>query len=155
MVVNMLKTTKIKGEVLERINSKKGRYTIGDYIELMLDYFQLTGINPEDRNVSSYQNISAVMNQVQKDIAKDREAYFKKLSAIERDTFIPMFQLIKDLKYKASLNEVNPVGGMEVEENKGQWNDLIYELENLNFKVAGQKRIYENSDIENLINRFK
>lgn len=151
----MLKTTKIKGEVLERINSKKGRYTIGDYIELMLDYFQLTGINPEDRNVTSYQNISAVMNQVQKDIAKDREAYFKKLSAIERDTFIPMFQLIKDLKYKASLNEVNPVGGMEVEENKGQWNDLIYELENLNFKVAGQKRIYENSDIENLINRFK
>ena len=151
----MLKTTKIKGEVLDRVNAKKGRYTIGDYIELMLDYFQLTGINPEDRNVSSYQNISAVLNQILKDISKDREAYFKKLSAIERDTFIPMFQLIKDLKLKASLNDIKPSVDRNVERESGQWNDFIYQLESLDYKIVGQKRIFENADIENLIKSFK
>lgn len=134
-----LKSIKINGEVKKRLDFQKRRTTYSVYIEQMLDYFDMTGLEPKLGQVPPVTTINKTISETSAALYKRMDDVIKILRNIEINKIDVMVHALEKSKISNTP---------EVVENFDQ--DEIYRLIQLN------ETLRENvKDKENIIHKLQ
>lgn len=134
-----LKSIKINGEVKKRLDFQKRRTTYSVYIEQMLDYFDMTGLEPKLGQVPPVTTINKTISETSAALYKRMDDVIKILRNIEINKIDVMVHALE----KGKISNTP-----EVVENFDQ--DEIYRLIQLN------ETLRENvTDKENIIHKLQ
>lgn len=123
-----LKSIKINGEVKKRLDFQKRRTTYSVYIEQMLDYFDMTGLEPKLGQVPPVATINKAISETSSALYKRMDDVIKILRNIETTKIDVMVHTLEDLKLGKISNTPEVVESFD--------NDEIYRIIQLNEKLT-------------------
>lgn len=123
-----LKSIKINSEVKKRLDFQKKRSTYSVCIEQMLDYFEMTGLEPKLGQVPPVATINKAISETSSALYKRVDDVIKILRNIETTKIDVMLHTLEDLKLGKISNTPEVVESFD--------NDEIYRIIQLNEKLT-------------------
>lgn len=123
-----LKSIKINSEVKKRLDFQKKRATYSVCIEQMLDYFEMTGLEPKLGQVPPVATINKAISETSAALYKRMDDVIKILRNIETTKIDVMVHTLEDLKLGKISNTPEVVESFD--------NDEIYRIIQLNEKLT-------------------
>lgn len=123
-----LKSIKINSEVKKRLDFQKKRSTYSVCIEQMLDYFEMTGLEPKLGQVPPVATINKAISETSAALYKRMDDVIKILRNIETTKIDVMVHTLEDLKLGKISNTPEVVESFD--------NDEIYRIIQLNEKLT-------------------
>lgn len=123
-----LKSIKINSEVKKRLDFQKKRSTYSVCIEQMLDYFEMTGLEPKLGQVPPVATINKAISETSAALYKRMDDVIKILRNIETTKIDVMVHTLEDLKLGKISNTPEVVESFD--------NDEVYRIIQLNEKLT-------------------
>ena len=123
-----LKSIKINSEVKKRLDFQKKRSTYSVCIEQMLDYFEMTGLEPKLGQIPPVATINKAISETSAALYKRMDDVIKILRNIETTKIDVMVHTLEDLKLGKISNTPEVVESFD--------NDEIYRIIQLNEKLT-------------------
>ena len=140
------KNLKISPLTKKRLDSLKGRLTYDKYFDLILGYFEMTGIDPKYNQLPPQVSIVKALKEECNIIYKRIEDCIKISRAIEDQKINPILHAVENL----SLGKVNS----SVQEEIGPTEEEVFQLVKYNEELEKQVGTLQN-DVISLKNRIK